>query len=175
MFFPDEVERILFSEEQIKARVKEMGELLTKEYADKNPLFLCVLRGASVFFCDLIRNVECPLEIDFIRAKSYVGTNSSGNVEVEGDLSKIPGRDVVIVEDIADTARTLSKLKSLLLEQDPKSLRTAVFLDKPSRRVIKDFKADYTGFEIEDFFVVGYGLDCDDKYRNLPYIGVMKT
>ncbi len=175
MFFPKEVERILYTEEQINARVKEMGKLLTKEYADKNPLFLCVLRGASVFFCDLIRNVECSLEIDFIRAKSYVGTNSSGNVEIEGDLSKISGRDVVIVEDIADTARTLSKLKELLLEKAPKSLKTVVFLDKPSRRVIKDFKADYTGFEIEDHFVVGYGLDCDDKFRNLPYVGVMKT
>ncbi len=175
MFFPNEVERVLYSEEQIKARVKEMGKLLTEEYADKNPLFLCVLRGASVFFCDLIRSVECPLEIDFIRAKSYVGTNSSGNVEVEGDLSKISGRDVVIVEDIADTARTLSKLKELLLRKNPKSLKTAVFLDKPSRRVIKDFKADYTGFEIEDLFVVGYGLDCDDKFRNLPYIGVIKS
>lgn len=175
MYFPDEIESVLFSEEQIAARVKEMGAELTKEYAGKNPLFICVLRGASVFFCDLIRNVECPLEIDFLRASSYVGTNSSGKVAVEGTLPDIVGRDIVVVEDIVDTARTLSELKKLLLEKNPKSLKIASLLDKPSRRVVEGFKADFTGFEIEDKFVVGYGLDCDRKFRNLPYIGVFRT
>ena len=174
MYFPDEVEKVLFSEDEIKARVKEMGAELTRDYAGKNPLFVCVLRGASVFFCDLIRDVECPLEIDFLRASSYVGTNSGGEVIIDGALPEISGRDVVIVEDIVDTARTLSKLKTLMLEEKPNSVKIAALLDKPSRRVVEGFRADYTGFEIEDFFVVGYGLDCDNKFRNLPYIGILK-
>ncbi|MCH5195388.1 MAG: hypoxanthine phosphoribosyltransferase [Oscillospiraceae bacterium] len=175
MYFPNEVENILFTEEQIKTRVKELGAELTKEYSGKNPLFLCVLRGASVFFADLIRSVECPLEIDFIKASSYVGTDSSGEVRVGGEIPDISGRDVVLVEDIVDTARTLSKLKTLLLGQDPGSLKVAALLDKPSRRTVEGFKADYTGYEIDDLFVVGYGLDCDMKFRNLPYIGVLKS
>ena len=175
MYFPNEVEKVLFTEEQITARVKELGAELTKEYSGKNPLFLCVLRGASVFFADLIRNVECPLEIDFIKASSYVGTNSSGEVTVCGEMPDISGRDVVLVEDIVDTARTLSKLKTLLLDLKPRSLKVAALLDKPSRRAVEGFKADYTGYEIDDLFVVGYGLDCDMKFRNLPYIGVLKS
>ena len=175
MYLPDEVEKILFTEEQLKARVKELGEQLTKEYSGRNPLFLCVLRGASVFFGDLIRNVECPLEIEFIKASSYVGTNSSGEVSVDGEMPNISGRDVVLVEDIVDTARTLSRLKALLMKEAPKSLRVAALLDKPSRRVVEGFKADYTGYEIDDLFVVGYGLDCDMKFRNLPYVGVLKS
>lgn len=174
MYFPNEVERVLITKEQIKERVKQLGEMLTKEYDGKNPLFLCVLRGASVFLSDLIRNVECPLEIDFIRVHSYVGTSSSGEVQIEGNFPDVSGRDVVIVEDIIDTARTLSKLKELLLGKEPKSLKIAALLDKPSRRVVKGFKADFTGYEIDDLFVVGYGLDCDMKFRNLPYIGVLK-
>lgn len=175
MYFPNEVEKVLFTKEQITARVKELGAELTKEYYGKDPLFLCVLRGASVFFADLIRNVECPLEIDFIKASSYVGTNSSGEVMVGGEMPDISGRDVVLVEDIVDTARTLSKLKTLLLDLKPRSLKVAALLDKPSRRTVEGFKADYTGYEIDDLFVVGYGLDCDMKFRNLPYIGVLKS
>lgn len=175
MYFPNEVEKVLFSEEQIKNRVKEMGAELTKEYAGKNPLFICILRGACVFFSDLMRCVECPLEIDFLRASSYIGTNSSGEVAIEGKMPEVAGRDVVLVEDIVDTARTLSRLKELLEKEKPKSLKVAALLDKPSRRVVEGFKADFTGFEIEDLFVVGYGLDCDEKFRNLPYIGVFKA
>ena len=175
MYFPNEVEKVLFTEEQITVRVKELGAELTKEYSGKDPLFLCVLRGASVFFADLIRNVECSLEIDFIKAASYVGTNSSGDVTVGGEMPDISGRDVVLVEDIVDTARTLSKLKTLLLDLKPRSLKVAALLDKPSRRAVEGFKADYTGYEIDDLFVVGYGLDCDAKFRNLPYIGVLKS
>lgn len=175
MYFPNEVEKVLFSEEQIKNRVKEMGAELTKEYAGKNPLFICILRGACVFFSDLMRCVECPLEIDFLRASSYIGTNSSGEVAIEGKMPEVAGRDVVLVEDIVDTARTLSSLKELLEKEKPKSLKVAALLDKPSRRVVEGFKADFTGFEIEDLFVVGYGLDCDEKFRNLPYIGVFKA
>lgn len=174
MYIPDEVERVLYSEEQIKNRVKEIGAELTKIYAGRNPLFLCVLRGASVFFSDLIRNVECPLEIDFLRTSSYVGKNSGGEVSVVGKMPDIAGRDVVVVEDIVDTARTLSKLKTLMLEKNPDSLRFAALLDKPSRRLVEGFEADFIGFEIDDLFVVGYGLDYDQKFRNLPYVGVLK-
>ncbi len=173
MYIPTEVEKVLFTEEQIKERVAEMGARLTCDYEGKNPLFIGVLKGAAVFFSDLIRRVECPLEIEFLRASSYTGTNSTGEVKL--DVSNVPdikGRDVVLVEDIVDTARTLSVLKKHFMTLSPSSVKVACFLDKPSRRVVEGFKADYTGYEIDDLFVVGYGLDCDQKFRNLPYIGV---
>ena len=175
MYIPTEIEKVLFSEEQIAQRVKALGEELTRDYSGKNPLFLCVLKGAAVFFSDLVRRVECPLEFDFLKASSYAGTQSTGEVKL--DVSAVPdikGRDVVLVEDIVDTARTLSVLKKHLLTLSPRSVKVACFLDKPSRRVVEGFKADYTGFEIDDLFVVGYGLDCDQKCRNLPYIAVYK-
>lgn len=173
MYLPKEVERILFTREQIAERVRALAETLTGEYADKDPLFLCVLKGASVFFGDLIREFEAPLEIDFLRASSYVGTDSSGTVSLETSaIPDISGREVVLVEDIVDTARTLSLLKKELETRGAASVRTVCLLDKPSRRVVPDFSADYTGFEIEDLFVVGYGLDCSQRFRNLPYIGV---
>lgn len=175
MYVPEEIERILLSKEELAARVKALGEELTRDYAGKNPLFICVLKGASVFFCDLIRQIECPLEIGFIRVSSYTGT-VSGEISVdENGLPEVSGRDVVLVEDIVDTAKTLSALKKLFGERNPKSLKVASLLDKPSRRVVEGFKADYTGFEIEDYFVVGYGLDFSQQYRNLPYIGVYKS
>lgn len=175
MYIPAEVERILFTEEQIAESVAAMGAELTRDYAGKNPLFICVLKGASVFFTDLIRRVECPLQIEFLRASSYAGTDSTGEVKLDvSTVSDIKGRDVVLVEDIVDTARTLSVLKKHLLGLSPRSVKVACLLDKPSRRVVEGFKADYTGFEIDDLFVVGYGLDCDQKYRNLPYIGIYK-
>lgn len=173
MYIPTEVEKVLFTEEQIKERVAAMGAQITRDYAGKNPLFIGVLKGAAVFFSDLIRRVECSLEIEFLRASSYAGTNSTGEVTL--DVSAVPdikGRDVVLVEDIVDTARTLSVLKKYLLDMSPNSVKVACFLDKPSRRVVEGFSADYTGFEIDDLFVVGYGLDCDQKFRNLPYIGI---
>ena len=175
MYIPNDIERVLFTEEQIASRVEALGAELTRDYSGKNPLFLCVLKGASVFFADRVRRVECPLEFDFLKASSYAGTDSTGEVKL--DVSVVPdisGRDVVLVEDIVDTARTLSVLKKHLLTLAPSSVKVACLLDKPSRRVVEGFKADYTGFEIEDLFVVGYGLDCDQKYRNLPYIGVYK-
>lgn len=173
MCVPEEIEKVLFTEEEIKKRVDEMGAELTREYSGKNPLFICVLKGSCVFFADLIRKVSCPIEVEFIRISSYRGT-VSGELSVnEDDCPDIRGRDVVIVEDIIDTAKTLAKLKSLLLEQNPRSLKIASFLDKPARRVVNGFEADYKGFSIEDLFVVGYGLDYSQKYRNLPYIGVL--
>lgn len=176
MYMPKEVSKVLFSEEQLSECVTELGMKLTAEYSQSNPLFLCVLKGASFFFTDLVRRVQCPLEIDFIRASSYVGTSSTGEVKLEmSSIPDIAGRDVVLVEDIVDTAQTLSLVKEELLKLDPLSVKTVCLLDKPSKRVVKDFTADYVGYSIDDFFVVGYGLDCDQKFRNLPYIGVMKN
>ena len=175
MYVPEEVEKILFTREQIDERVKQLGEQLTRDYAGKDPLFLCVLRGAVVFFSDLMRAVECPLSIDFIRTASYNGTESSGTVEVDlmkiGDIS---GRDVVIVEDICDSGRSLVEINKALGALKPKSLKTVCLLDKPSRRVV-EFEPDYTGFVIDDLFVIGSGFDCDGSFRNLPYIGIYKT
>ncbi len=175
MYVPEKIEKILFTEERLKEKVSLLGDDLTTEYSGKNPLFICILKGAVVFFSDLIREVKCPLEIGFFRAASYVGTNSSGKVDVdESTLPDIKGRDVVLVEDIVDTARTLSALKEIFLRHEPKSLKIACLLDKPSRREVNGFKADYRCFEIEDLFVVGYGLDYEQQFRNLPYIGVYK-
>ena len=175
MYVPEEVEKILFTREQLDERIKQLGEQLTRDYKGKDPLFLCVLRGAVVFFSDLIREVACPLTIDFIRTESYVGTESSGKVEVDlmkvGDIS---GRDVVIVEDICDSGRSLAEVNKVLGAMEPKSLKTVVLLDKPSRRVV-EFDPDYTGFVIDDLFVIGSGFDCDSRFRNLPYIGIYKS
>ncbi len=176
MFLPEKIERVLLTEQEIKERVKALGAELTRDYKDKNPLMLCVLKGATVFFSDLIREIETEVQIEFIRASSYVGEISSGQVTLDvRDLPDVSGRDVVIVEDIVDTARTLSLLTEKIRNMSPASLKVAALLDKPSRRVVEGFKADYTGFEIDDFFVVGYGLDCDQRFRNLPYIGIFKT
>ena len=174
---PEKIESILFTEEQIKEKVAEIGKALTKEYDGKDPLFICILKGSTVFFADLIREVKCRLEIDFFRASSYSGTKTTGKVSAnENDIPDIKGRNIVLVEDIIDTARTLSKLKEMFLRYEPESLKIVSLLDKPSRREVnlKGFKADLTGFEIEDLFVVGYGLDCDQQFRNLPYIGIYK-
>ena len=177
MYVPEEVDRVLFTEDEIKAKIAELGEKLTREYEGKNPLFICVLKGAVVFFSDLIREVKCPLEINFLRASSYgSGTVSSGDVKLSvGEGIDIKGRDVVLVEDILDTARTLFALKNELLKRGPESLRIVTLLDKPSRRVVSGFSADDVGFVIDDLFVVGYGLDFDEKFRNLPYIGIKKS
>lgn len=177
MYIPQGIEKVLLTENEIKERVREIGKTLTEEYMDKNPLFICVLKGSVVFFADLIREVECPLEINFLRASSYgQSTQSSGtvNLEVGADIV-FKDRHVVIVEDILDTARTLYKLKNSILEQSPASLKLVTLLDKPSRRVVSGFSADISGFEIDDLFVVGYGLDCGEKYRNLPYVGVLQA
>lgn len=177
MYIPQEIERVLLSEDEIKEKVAELGAALTKEYAGKNPLMVCVLKGSVVFFADLIRNMECPVEIGFLRASSYgSGTESCGKVRITGGAAlEIEGRDVVLVEDILDTARTLSVLKNRLMKKKPASLKIVTLLDKPARRTVSGFAADYSGFVIEDFFVVGYGLDCGEKYRNLPYIGVLRS
>lgn len=176
MYVPEKVKEILFTEEQLWEKISLLGDELTKEYNGKNPLFVCILKGSVVFFADLIREVKCPLEIDFFRASSYVGTSTSGEVNAdERTVPDIEGRDVVLVEDIIDTAYTLNKVKAMFLQHDPKSLKIACLLDKPSRRKVEGFKADYRCFEIDDLFVVGYGLDCGQQFRNLPYIGIYKS
>ena len=174
MYVPEEVERILFTKEQLDECSARLGAELTRDYSGKNPLFLCVLRGAVEFFSDLIRAVELPIDIDFIRTASYAGTESTGVVNVDmmriGDVS---GRDVVVVEDICDSGRSLERMFKVIGSMNPSSLRSVVLLDKPSRRVV-EFQPDYTGFVIEDLYVIGNGFDCDGRFRNLPYIGVYK-
>ena len=167
--------KVLVSEEEIQRRVSELGEALAQKLEGKEPLFLGVLKGCFVFMADLVR--ACPLkcDVEFMALSSYRGgTVSSGRVEITQDLhSSVAGRDLVIVEDILDSGATLAFLKETLLERGAASITIVTLLDKPSRRT-KAVAADLAGFTIPDAFVVGYGLDYDQKYRNIPYIGVLK-
>ena len=170
----EDLECVLLKEEEIKAGVKKLGEQLTKDYEGKTPLFICILRGSIVFFADLIRCVDLPLQIDSMAVSSYgSGTETSGMIKMEKDLrDDVTGRDVVIVEDIVDTGRTLFYLKEDLKKRGAKSVKLVTLLDKPARRQT-EIEADYACFVIPDAFVVGYGLDYNEKYRNLPDIGVL--
>jgi len=165
----------LISEEQLKAKIAALGARIAADYKDKNPLVVSVLKGAVIFVADLIRAMDIPLGIDFIATSSYGnGDVSSGVVRILMDLgSSIRGRHILVVEDIVDTGRTLSYLMSMLETREPASLRLCVLLDKPERREAP-VTANYVGFTIPDYFVVGYGLDFAEKYRNLPFIGVLK-
>ena len=171
-----DIERILFSEEQIKNRIAELGAELTRDYKDKNPLFVGVLKGCFVFMADLLRSVDVYCTMDFMAVSSYGdGTVTTGAVKITKDLSRdIAGRHVIIVEDILDSGVTLAYLKKYPGVRNPASISIGTLLDKPARRRA-DIKADYAGFEVEDAFVVGYGLDYAEEYRNLPYIGVLKS
>ena len=170
-----DIEKILFTEEELKQRVKELGEQITADYQDKEPVLITVLRGSYIFMADLSRAIDRPCVIDFMSVSSYgKGTTSSGQVQITKDLSEnIAGKDVIVVEDILDSGNTLSYLLEILKARQPASLRLCTLLDKPERRV-KNIEADYCGFTIPDAFVVGYGLDYAEKYRNLPYVGVLK-
>lgn len=171
-----DVERILITTEQIEQKVAELGEIISRDYQGKNPLLVCTLRGATIFCAELMKHLTIPMEVDFIAASSYGsnGTDSTGIVKIVKDLStSIQNRHVIIVEDIVDTGLTLTNLKSLLSVRNPASLKIATLLDKPSRRLVP-LKADYCGFEVEDLFVIGYGLDYKEKYRNLNFVGVLK-
>ena len=172
----NDIERILITEEEIQAKVKELGEILTEEYKGKNPIVVGVLKGVVVFYADMIRQIKVPCQMDFMWISSYQGTESNSKMLVRQKLSNnIEGRHVLILEDIFDTGRSLQFLVDTLKEQNPASLKICTFLDKPERRVPGvTVKADYTGYVIPNEFVVGYGLDFDEKYRNLPYIGVLK-
>ena len=172
-----DVKEILFNEEQIKERVRELGVQITKDYAERkdNLVLVAILRGSYVFMADLSRNIDLPLQVDFMCVSSYgSGTSSSGQVQITKDLSDpIEGKDVIIVEDILDSGNTLYYLTEILKARKPNSIKICTLLDKPDRRV-KPIVADYCGFPIPDAFVVGYGLDYAEKYRNLPYVGILK-
>lgn len=170
------IEKVLLTEEQIQSKVKEFAAILSKEYADKDPIFVGVLKGVVIFFADIIRNVTIPCEMDFMCLSSYGGTNSTGNVAVKKDLSvDIKGRHVVILEDIYDTGNSLAFLHKYLLSKEPASLKICTLLDKPERRKPGiTLKPEMVGFTIPNEFVVGYGLDFNEHYRNLPYVGVLK-
>ncbi len=172
----DNIEKILFTEEQIKVKTQELGKLISKDYADsKNLLLVTVLKGAVVFLSDLMREISIPHEIDFMVVSSYgSGVKTSGVVKIVKDLDiALDGKDILIVEDILDSGLTLSYIKELLLSRNPKSIKVVSLLDKPERRKV-DLKGDYIGYTVPDEFVVGYGLDYDEQYRNLPYIGILK-
>ena len=171
-----DIKQVLLTEEQIQAKVKELGEILTAEYADKNPVVVGVLKGVVVFYADMIRQIKAPCQLDFMWITSYSGTNSTGKMTVRQDLSSdIKGRHVLILEDIFDTGNSLDYTYKYLLSKEPASLKICTLLDKPERRKPGiTLQADYTGFTIPNEFVVDYGLDYNEKYRNLPYIGILK-
>ncbi len=164
---------ILISEEEIKEICKRLGEQISKDYEGKKLLLVSVLKGAIVFMADLMRNITCDCEIDFMAVSSYSGTKTTGVVKFKKDLDIDPdGRDILIVEDILDSGITLSYLKQVLLQRNAASIKICTFLDKPANRKA-DIKADYVGKEVPDEFIIGYGLDYDEKYRNLPYVGIL--
>lgn len=170
-----DIEKVLLSEEEIAAKVKELGAQIAKDYADKNPLIVSVLRGSFIFMADLVRAIDVPCTVDFMSVSSYgSGTTSSGEVKITKDFDvSIEGRHLIIVEDILDSGRTLSYLMKTLKARGAASIALCTFLDKPERRVVP-VEVAYKGFTVPDAFIVGYGLDYDQRYRNLPYVGVLK-
>lgn len=170
-----DVEKILYTQEELSRRVKELGEQITADYAGRRPMLISVLRGSYIFMADLTRAIDLDVTVDFMAVSSYgAGTVSSGQVEIKKDLSdSIEGRDLIIVEDILDSGNTLYYLMDVLRARRPASIRVCALMDKPERRT-KPITADYAGFTIPDAFIVGYGLDYAERYRNLPYVGVLK-
>ncbi len=166
---------VLLSEEEVDRRIQEIGDQISRDYAGRQVHLVCVLKGGSFFMCELAKRITVPVSIDFMSVSSYgKDTKSSGVVRIVKDLDEpLTDRHVLVVEDIVDSGRTLSYLLEMLKDRGPEDVRLCTLLDKPSRRVV-DVKVDYTGFEIPDEFVVGYGLDYDQKYRNLPYVGIVK-
>ena len=167
--------RTLLTEEEVDAKIQEIGEQISKDYAGKQVHLVCVLKGGAFFMCELAKRITIPVSMDFMSVSSYGSeTKSSGVVKIVKDLDEpLKDKEVIIVEDIVDSGRTLSSLLEMLRDRGPKSLALCTLLDKPSRRVV-EVDVNYTGFQIPDEFVVGYGLDYDQKYRNLPYIGVVE-
>lgn len=166
---------VLFSEEEVDARIRQMGEQISRDYAGREVHLICVLKGGSFFMCELAKRITVPVFLDFMSVSSYGSeTKSSGVVKIVKDLdAPLKGKDVIVVEDIVDTGHTLSYLLEMLKGREPASLKLCTLLDKPDRREV-DVPVDYTGFVIPDKFIVGYGLDYDQKYRNLPYIGTVE-
>jgi hypoxanthine phosphoribosyltransferase len=171
----NDIERVLISEEEIQNKVRELGSQLTEEYKDRFPLAIGVLKGATLFMADLLKRIDTQLEMDFMDVSSYgKSTVSSGEVKIIKDLdASVEGRDILIIEDIIDSGLTLSYLVELFYYRKAKSVKIVTLLDKPTGRKA-DIHADYIGFIVPDAFVVGYGLDYAEKYRNLPYIGILK-
>jgi hypoxanthine phosphoribosyltransferase len=171
----DDVEDILLTEEQIRQRVAELGQQLAADYVGRFPVLVSVLKGSIIFLADLVRSMPVPLSVDLMELSSYgASTESSGQVRILKDLSgPISGRDIVVVEDIIDTGLTLNYLLHYLRDRNPSSITVCCLLDKPARR-LAEIQIDYRGFTIPDRFVIGYGLDYDERYRNLPYIGVLR-
>ena len=172
-----DIEQILITEEQIQSRIKELGQVLTQEYAGKNPVIVGVLKGVVVFYADMVRQIKVPCQMDFMWISSYQGTNSNGGMVVKRDVTvDIKDRHVLILEDIYDTGNSLDFTYRHLLSKQPASLKICTLLDKPERRKPGiTLKPDYVGFTVPNAFVVGYGLDYNEQYRNLPYVGVLKS
>ena len=170
-----ETVRVMIPEEDVTKRIEEMGRQISEDYAGKQVHLICILKGGVFFACELAKQITVPVSIDFTSVGSYGdGTSSSGIVKIAKDLDEtLEGKEVLVVEDIIDSGRTLSYLLEVLRKREPKSMRLCTLLDKPSRRV-REVKVDYIGYKIPDEFVVGYGLDYKQKYRNLPYIGVVE-
>ena len=167
--------KVLFSKEDLEKRITEMAQEIDEYYSGKEIIAVCVLKGAVFFATDLLRKMKTPLSLDFLRASSYEGTESTGKVNLDMEITTdIEGKDVLVVEDIADTGNTLKFLVDYLKSKNPKSLKVAVLLDKKERRTV-EINLDYTGFVIPNKFVVGYGFDIDQKYRNMPYIGYVEN
>lgn len=171
----DDIERVLISEEELKATVSRLGKQISEDYKDKNLLMVSVLKGSVIFMADLMRNISIPCNIDFMSVSSYGnGTKSSGVVKIIKDLDvSIEGKDLLIVEDILDSGKTLNYIQEILLARNPNSIRICTLFDKPERREV-DLYAEYVGCKVPNEFIVGYGLDYCEYYRNLPYIGVLK-
>ena len=166
---------VMFTEEEVNTRIRQLGEQISRDYAGKTVHLVCVLKGASFFMCELAKRITVSVSLDFMSVSSYGSeTESSGVVKIVKDLDEpLNGKDVIVVEDIIDSGHTLSYLLEMLKDRGPESLKLCTLLDKPERRVV-DVHVDYIGFQIPDKFIVGYGLDYDQKYRNLPYIGVVE-
>ena len=171
-----DIKKVLLTEAEIQAKVKELGQILSEEYKDKDPVFVGVLKGVVVFYADVVRHVTVPCQFDFMWISSYQGTESTGNMVVRRDISAdIKGRHVVILEDIYDTGNSLNFTYNHLMTKEPASLKICTLLDKPEgRNPAVKLKPDWVGFTIPNEFVVGYGLDYNEHYRNLPYVGVLK-
>lgn len=170
-----DIQEILYSEEQIQAKIKELGETISQDYEGRNPLVICVLKGAFIFMADLVKNITVPLELDFMAVSSYgQSTKSSGIVKIIKDLDvPVEGRHILIVEDIIDSGLTLSYLIDVLERRNALSISVVALFNKPARRAV-ELEPDYSGYVLPDEFVVGYGLDYAEKYRNLPFIGILK-
>ena len=171
-----DIQEVLISEQQIKDRIAELGKILTEEYAGKDPVVVGVLKGVVVFYADMIREIKVPCQMDFMWISSYAGQDSTGKMDVKRDVSAcLKGRHVLILEDIFDTGNSLDFTYKHLLSKEPASIKICTLLDKPSRRKPGiTLQADYVGFTVPNAFVVGYGLDFNEHYRNLPYVGILK-